>query len=481
MRKSAWKSLFLCLSFSLLQAGIQAEEWPRFRGPFASGVSASAALPDSLDDDSILWQVDSGQGGSSPIIVNDRLFFTSFDEDRRILRCLDPASGTSKWQQEYVKKRDEVATKPCGPATPTPVADAHAVIAFFADTGLVCCSLDGEKKWQKDIGPFHAFHGISSSPILVEDKVILLIDQLRDSFLAAFDRNTGEQQWKIGRLNGTVGGYATPTVNTTSAGDVEVIVPGPLELTSVDPETGGTNWFLRGVTNAPISVPVISDGRLFVCEPFYESNPFDVSNLKPYDKNNDEKISLEEVAADPNISRLLIQIDANFGNGDKQVTAAEVEKAFSSYVNSGGLSAIELGGKGDVTATHLQWAYQKTVPQVASPIHLNGVTYAINDGGVMIALNSDNGELLRKARLSRGGRQFYASPVAASGKIYLLNTDGKMTVVKAESKESLRSSKDWQELSTYDFEEPCFATPSIWGDRIYVRTQSKLYCFGSRS
>jgi hypothetical protein len=62
--------------------------------------------------------------------------------------------------------------------------------------------------------------------------------------------------------------------------------------------------------------------------------------------------------------------------------------------------------------------------------------------------------------------------VAGDGKIYLVNTDGQLTVLKAGA--------EWEQLSSQPLGEPCFATPAVCNNRIYVRTEKTLFCFGER-
>ena len=66
---------------------------------------------------------------------------------------------------------------------------------------------------------------------------------------------------------------------------------------------------------------------------------------------------------------------------------------------------------------------------------------------------------------------YYASPVAADGKIYLASVPGKLTVVKAGGDQP-------EILHQAAFGERIIATPALVGERLYLRTQSKLYAFG---
>ncbi len=344
---------------------------------------------------------------------------------------------------------------------------------FFPDVGLICCSHAGETIWQVKLEAFHSFHGIASSLVVAEGNVLVLADQLRDSYLAAYDCASGNLVWKVKRLNGAVGGYSTPSTCASPDGMVQVVVSGPMELVSYDARSGERQWWVTGITNAPVSVPVVTKDLLLVCEPYYEANPFKIEDLAQYDKNQDGKISRAELGSEVQLNRLAEGIDKSWGNGDGDVEAAELETAFGSYVKSGGLVAVNLGGSQDVTGTHVRWSYQKTVPQVASVVLYENILYFANDSGILTSLDPDNGAVIKRGRLGNSGRKYNASPVAADGKLFFLDTDGKMAVVKA--------GKDWELLITNDLGQPCHATPAIAGGRIFVRTERNLFCFADRN
>ncbi len=61
----------------------------------------------------------------------------------------------------------------------------------------------------------------------------------------------------------------------------------------------------------------------------------------------------------------------------------------------------------------------------------------------------------------------WASPVLAAGRVYLLTRDGQLLAVSAENGAI---------LSQLKFGEKSDATPAVVGRRIYVRTESRLWC-----
>jgi len=117
------------------------------------------------------------------------------------------------------------------------------------------------------------------------------------------------------------------------------------------------------------------------------------------------------------------------------------------------------------------WRMQKFLPNVPSPVLYQDVLYIVKDGGILTSLNPATGAILKQGRLSQAPGVYYSSPVAADGKIFTISQEGKATVLKAGG--------EWEVLAVNDLEDECYATPAIIGDRIYLRTRSKLYCFSS--
>jgi hypothetical protein len=303
--------------------------------------------------------------------------------------------------------------------------------------------------------------------VLVDNKVVLVVDQLTDSYIAAYDLDSGTLCWKSDRANGVTGGYSTPAVFEPSNGPAQVVVAGPMELVAYNSQNGERIWWVTGVTNAPVGVPVISGQTVFVCEPVGEPIPMRVLGVET---DKDGKIVLENVRGQVGTYRLLERIDREWGNADGAVEEAEWNRALGTFVSKGGLVAVGLGGSHDVSDTHVRWAYKKTVPYIPSVLLYDDVLYVVRDGGIITTLDPASGEVLRVERLKDATGQYYASPVAGGGKVVLVNTAGKLTIISA--------GRNWEVLATTDLGEQCHATPAIAGNRIYIRTSDSLFCFG---
>ena len=136
------------------------------------------------------------------------------------------------------------------------------------------------------------------------------------------------------------------------------------------------------------------------------------------------------------------------------------------------LAAVKTGGVGDLSPTGIVWRFTKSLPLIASPLLYREVIYLIKDGGILTALESATGKLLRQGRLKGAIDRYFASPVAGDGKIFFTSESGKISVVTAGG--------NWEVLAVNDLDESCFATPALSQGRIYVRTAGRLYAFGKQ-
>ena len=355
-----------CLAILVLLAGLSsasAQDWPRFRGPNGSGVSEAEGFPSEVNPADVLWKTDIPPGKSSPILSGDRLFLTAHEEDKRYLICLDPETGRELWRGETLVDREEHRHKLNDPAAPTPASDGHNVYAFFADFGLVAYLHDGGERWKQPLGPFASLNGVATSPIYTEGKLILQMDQTEGSYLAAFDPEDGEIVWKTTRQDWT-GGYSTPVIHSSESGG-EIIAIGPAELAAYSLEKGQKLWWVKGLALQPKSGPVLGNDMLFVnvIGAGESARPFDefVTQL------DTDKSGTVEISESANLSfrRLLDSFDHD-GNGsvDEQEYTANISKDTA----AGGTLAILLGGRGDVSDSHVAWRHRRSLPDVPSPL-----------------------------------------------------------------------------------------------------------------
>ncbi len=189
--------------------------------------------------------------------------------------------------------------------------------------------------------------------------------------------------------------------------------------------------------------------------------------LKQYDANGDAKLAKAEVT-DPKLSKAFSEgdLDRDGVLGERDWRMFQGRRAALNAV-----TAIRLGGRGDITEKSILWRYLKSLPNVPSPLLYRNVIYLMKEGGILTSLDAATGNVIKQGRLPGALDQYFASPVAADGKVYLTSEAGNITVLKAGGK--------WEPLALNGMDDECHATPAIVDGKLYVRTKSALYCFGS--
>jgi outer membrane protein assembly factor BamB len=469
-------SAFLLVTARALSgADIAPPNWPQFRGPNASGVAAEATPPVNISPtNGVLWQAEVSASPSSPCVWGNRIFLTTFDDGEFKTLCFDSQTGKPLWSRAL--KTDKLETfhhREGSPAAPTPATDGQKVVSYFGSFGLVCHDFNGKELWRHPLplsmsgGGF----GTGSSPIIAGNLVVLNRDQDQNSRLLAFYLESGKTAWETPRPEAT-GSFGTPIV--WKNGDAEEIVtPGSVRLNGYDLKTGHERWAFEGVTGYACTTPVVGDGMLFFAgwAPGKADAPWPSWEryLEQHDKNKDGVVTFDEFSdSEREFARGMdVNHDGKITREDWDIIKARTAKSENVLV------AIKSGGRGDISQTHAAWKFNRGLPYVASPLFYEGRVYLIRDGGMMSSFDAKTGnQYYTQERLEAPG-SYHASPVAADGRIYLVSETGKLTVVKAGGDKP-------EILHQADFGERIVATPALVGDKLYLRTDSKLYAFGAK-
>ena len=199
-----------------------AEEWTRFRGPNGSGISQDKGFPVIFDKSkNVVWRTPVRPGKSSPILTRQHIFLTASDSGKLYTQCFDRKTGKMLWERFINRPHTEIANRLNHEAAITPVTDGQNVYVLFKDFGLVSYDADGKLRWKTPLGPFMNTQGLAASPILVGDAIILVADQWENSYIAAFDRTSGEMRWKTARDESE--GWGTPLVYLTPGADPKIV------------------------------------------------------------------------------------------------------------------------------------------------------------------------------------------------------------------------------------------------------------------
>jgi outer membrane protein assembly factor BamB len=481
--------------------GAAAEDWPQFRGPNGGGVSVSTGLPEVFGPEkNVIWKTPLPPGHSSPVLTRDRVFVTAYLKEKAVssrqpaggtkgdageknhkllVICLDRRTGKLLWQREVPRSREGRLQNVNDPASPSPVTDGTNVYVFFQEFGLVSYDGAGKERWRLPLGPFNMFYGFGASPILVDDKVILPVDQdSPSSYLIAVDKTSGRVRWKVERP-AVISGYSTPIIFQPQQGPKQIVVPESFQLSAYSVADGRRVWWVRGLACEMKSI-ASSDGEYVYINGWgFPQNqpgeqigtiPFEEARAR-YDKDNDKLIAKSEVTGAEKMDKMLkAAFEAFDMDRDEKLNAKDWEVFRGMMASENGLLAIKLGGQGDQTATAIRWRYQRPVPQVPSTLLYKGVLYMINDSGILLSFDPATGNVIKQGRLHGAIDKYFASPVAADGKVFLVGQGGQVSVLKAAG--------DWQVLAVNELDDEVFATPAIADGRVYIRTRSALYSFG---
>lgn len=416
--------------------------WPAFRGPSSTGVAASSGLPDRWSaTENVAWKTDlPGRGWSSPVVVGDRVFLTTcesaepmeeakkglyFGGDRsepssavhrwKVL-ALDLESGSIRWERTL---HEGVPAQPIhvkgSHASETPVADGRNVWCLFGGIGVFCLDHDGAEVWRHPLPSrrMRAGWGTAASPALHDGRLYVVLDNEEDSELLAFDAARGDVVWRAARED-EKSNWSTPYVWVTP-GRTEIVTAGTGKVRSYGTD-GSLLWSLRGMSAITIATPYEHEGLLRV------SSGYVMDRTKPL------------WAIRPGAT------------GD--ITPAE----------------------GETTSPAIAWCQPSAAPYNPSTVAVDGRVYVLHDRGFLAAYAADDGRELFPPRRIPDGRAFTASPWAADGKIFCVNEDGVTFVFRAgDTFEPLHT-------NTLADDDMCMATPATAGDRLLIRTASRVYC-----
>ena len=444
-----------------------------FRSDFGVCTQNHALPNDFAEQAKLLWRTELLPGHSTPCVMGDSIFLTCYNETERELStvALNRVTGEVRWKKIVPTDYIEPTHATGSPAASSPASNGRQVFAFFGSYGMLCYDWNGELLWETPFGRFQDEFGAASSPILVDDKIILNEDHDVDSFITALDQSTGRILWKTNREQATRS-YSTPLV-LDRGGKKEILIAGSLQLAAYDPDTGEKLWWYDGISRIVDSTPVIQDGLIYIAtwtpggdsdaritmEPFAEA-------LQSYDKNADERISKQELPTGSPVLERFFRIDLN---QDGQLDSDEWAKHALVFNRAQNVAvAIEPGTRGALEARYVRWTHTRGLPTVPSSVVYNGVLVMVKDSGIITTVDVATGKQLQQMRAAGQGN-YYASLVAGDGKVFLISERGVMTILQVGAESRI--------LSSFDLGERVMATPVILDGRIFIRTDRGLYCY----
>ena len=266
---------------SLLVPVMTPEDSPGYRGVDRSGLMTGPALSQDWESSPPrqLWLQPCGGGYSSFTVVGDFVVTLEQRGENETVICYDGQTGAERWIHEYPASFYETVGGPGPRATPT-VIDGE-VYSFGAEGDLVCLSLaDGDLRWHVDALPESANNvtwGLSSSPLIVDNLVIVEAGGPQGDGLIAYDRTTGDVVWQRPGVDALLtsveenrAGYSSPVLATLHGVRQVVIFDGEGARGHV-PETGEQLWFHEFKNDPGVNVaqPMFLDGgRIFLAQSY---------------------------------------------------------------------------------------------------------------------------------------------------------------------------------------------------------------------
>jgi outer membrane protein assembly factor BamB len=418
---------------SLFAAG-QPAAWPQWRGPSGQGYSDDPRVPLSWGEtENLLWKAPlPGAGNSTPIVWGDRVFLTAASPkgDERYVLCLSAHDGKVLWQRTASRGVEPGKTHDWnGYASASCATDGEHVYAFFGTPGLFCYDPDGQLVWQHAFGVFtsEAGWGTAASPFLFEDLVIQNCD------------NDGPKALDKGR---------------------QPPEAAPMALVALDKKTGAVRWTAPRDQGRGFSTPRLvpgADGRVDLVL----NGPQGVWGYDP--RTGKERWRCTRSAPGD---------QHRFG---EPLPITDGQTLFVLSGRPGPCQAVRLGGSGDVTGSHVLWqGVRRGHRDVASPVLWEGRVYVADNKGMLTCYDLHNGTELYSGRLGSG--KAIASPVAVRRKLLFVLDDGVTAVVEPGPAFQVVRRNRLGEAGSLDFN----ASPAIADGRLFVRSQSCLYCIGEK-
>jgi len=426
-------------STALFAAETAAQNWPQWRGPQSDGVSTTAHPPTEWSEEkNIKWKVKiPGTGSATPIVWGDKVFIEAaiptgakvevpvdVKEDpqpaappqgRRggrggfgqkptevyqwVFYCLDRKNGKELWKKVVHEEvpHEGVMANEGNYAACSPVTDGQHVYAFFCSRGLYCFDMNGNPVWDKDLGKMRIklTFGEGCSPALAGNALIVNWDHEGDSFIAAFDKLTGNELWRTPRNEKTT--WGTPLV-VNYQGQTQIVVAASGKIRSYNLADGKQIWECGGLTANSIPSPVYSDGIVYLMTGFQGFSLLAIRLGQTGDLTGTDAIAWKYDKDTPYVpSALLYNGKLYFFKVNTSVLTCLDAKTGSPII-----PAQRMEGLGDV---------------YGSPVGADGRVYLIGRKGSSVVIS--DGNKLDVLATNKLDDRFDASPALAGNEIFL--------------------------------------------------------------
>ncbi len=386
------KTIFRALAvlFLLIVTEQAASNWPHWRGPNGNGLVDGGNPPVEWGEGkNIRWKVPiPGLGHATPIVWGDRIFVQtavptekvtgSDGQGRRAapmnlfqykVLALDRRNGKTVWEKTVREARPhEGMHQTASFASNSGITDGENLYAYFGSQGLYCLDMDGNLKWEKDLGQYRSRNafGEGASPTIYDNTLIINWDHEGDSFIVALDKKTGRELWRNERDEVT--SWSTPLA-VEHKGKRQIIVSASRRTRGYDLETGALIWECGGLGTNVIPTPVHANGVVYVTS----------------------------------------------GHGSPAMQAISLDRA-----------------KGDISGSDsVLWSITRDTPYVSSPLlYGHRLFFLKNRRAILSCYNAKTGEAFFGPQRLEGMGSIYASLIGVKDRVYIAGLEGTTLVVK---------------------------------------------------
>lgn len=407
--------------------------WLHWRGPHQNGTSDETGLPAAVGEENLLWTYDIAGRGEA-VIADGKVYSYGYRGEgadlREYLSCLDAETGALQWEIGFNDFLSDIVYNRYAIGAPTVDAETGNIFLMTGPGLFVCVSPEGKILWEismmERFGMLTFPNGRRGSPIIEQDLVIHHCitsywgadGPARDRFLA-FDKHTGDLVWSS--TPGTPpkdSSFSSPVLDWENGRRVLYAGTGCGNLVCVDVRTGAPVWRYHMSFGGVNSSPVVLPDRVVAIHGKENIDTSDVGRMIAIRRG----VTSEADGADPAV------LD-----------------------NASELWRLPL------------------VMFTSSPVLVGHRVYQVTHTGELVCVDAMSGELVWEHKLGNG--QLHASPLYAEGRLYVPMDDGTLHILKLKD-------DGVEVLDVETVEGHCLGAPTAWNGRLYLHTQSKLYCWG---
>jgi outer membrane protein assembly factor BamB len=431
----------LTVSTSGLISGLQAADWPYWRGPKFDGTAKATNLPDNWDSDggegsNLLWVRDDIGGPCTPIVMNGKLYTIQRSEpgtarEGEKVVCLNAATGETLWENRYNVWLSDVPAERVGWSSVVGDPDTGYVYVLGACDIFTCIDgSTGETVWSRPLheqfGMLSTYGGRTNFPVIHEDLVIIsgIIINWGDAAkpnhrLIGMDKKTGEVRWFSGTRDlpyDTT--YSAPSLVTIDGQRQLIMGAGDGAIWGFQPRTGKALWHYDLSMRGIFATPLVVGNRVYASH------------------------SEENVAPFNNLM--------------------------------GAVVALEITGQGSQTKVSESWKQMEVVCGYSEPVMIGDRLYVVDDRCKMWIFDAATGEAIVERKAFVGSRQRSAL-LYADEKIYVTSENGRWAIVSP-------TEDGFELLSKGKIREGDFAGSPIVADaRLYFPSTTALYCVSTEA